>query len=143
MGKSIENLIVLLVDDEQFIRQLVGRLLRDVGVKEVMTATDGEEAVKKLNTYGGRVDLVILDLEMPNKNGFQVVQEVRNGAVGVDPQLPIIILTGHGQEDAVRSAVKLGVHGFLVKPMSRDALEKRMKIALESGPIDSSRLENP
>lgn len=143
MSKPIQDLHVLLVDDEQFIRQLVGRLLRDVGVKEVMFAADGVEAVTKINTYAGRIDLVILDLEMPNKNGFQVVQEVRSGAVGINPELPIIILTGHGQEEAVKSAVKLGIHGFLVKPMSRDALEKRIKIALESGQIDASRLENP
>lgn len=142
MTKVIEDLIVLLVDDEQFIRQLVGRLLRDIGVKEVMFAADGAEAVTKLNTYGGRVDLVILDLEMPNKNGFQVVQEIRTGSVNVDSGLPVIILTGHGQEEAVKSAVKLGVHGFLVKPMSRDALEKRMKIALSSGPIGPGKLEN-
>ncbi|HEY9080290.1 response regulator [Magnetovibrio sp.] len=141
MVQSLENLVVLLVDDEQFIRQLVARLLRDMGVREVMTAEDGEDAVKKLNTYAGRIGLVILDLEMPNKNGFQVIQEVRRGTLNIDPNLPIIILTGHGQQGAVKSAVKLGVHGFLVKPMSRDALEKRIKVALSSGPIDPARLE--
>ncbi|MFC1673855.1 response regulator [Pseudomonadota bacterium] len=141
MSAFFENLKILLVDDEQFIRQLVARLLRDIGVKEVMMASDGEEAVKKLGTYAGRIDLVILDLEMPNKNGFKVVQEIRDGSVGVNPELPVVILTGHGQQDAVKLAVDLGVHGFMVKPMSKDVLEKRIKIALSSGPIDPSVLE--
>lgn len=141
MAKTIESLVVLLVDDEQFIRQLVGRILRDIGVQEVMTAADGEEAAKKLDTYGGRVDMVITDLDMPHKNGFQLVQEIRNKALNVDENIPVIILTGHGQQESVTTAVNIGIHGFVVKPMSRQALEKRMINALNSGPIDPTRLE--
>ena len=135
MAAIFDKLTILLVDDEQFIRQLVGRLLRDLGVKTVVVANDGVEALTKLSTSGGRIDLMILDLEMPNMNGFQVVQKVRSGEANVSAELPIIILTGHGQEDAVKAAVNLGVHGFMVKPMSRDTLEKRIKIALSSGTI--------
>lgn len=140
MSTIYDNLTILLVDDEQFIRQLVARLLRDMGVKTVVMANDGDEAIKKLVTSGGRVDLMILDLEMPNMNGFEVVKQVRSGDVNVAKDLPIIILTGHGQEDAVKAAVKLGVHGFLVKPMSRDALEKSINVALKSGTIDPNLL---
>lgn len=140
MSTIYDKLTILLVDDEQFIRQLVARLLRDMGVKTVVMANDGDEALKKLVTSGGRVDLMILDLEMPNMNGFEVVKQVRSGDVNVAKDLPIIILTGHGQEDAVKAAVTLGVHGFLVKPMSRDALEKSINVALKSGTIDPNIL---
>ena len=136
MSSDFDKLNILLVDDEQFIRQLVARLLRDMGVRDVMVASDGEDALKKLSTYGERIDLMILDLEMPNMNGFQVVKEVRSGAAHVNPELPIIILTGHGQEDAVKTALALGVHGFVVKPMSRDTLDKRIRVAMSSGMID-------
>lgn len=141
MTAIFENLKVLLVDDEQFIRQLVGRLLRDIGVKEVTMADDGLDAVNKLSTFAGRIDLIILDLEMPNMNGFQLVKKVRAGETQAPADMPIIILTGHGQQDAVQAAINLGVHGYLVKPMSKDALEKRIKIALSSGTIDPKILE--
>lgn len=141
MDANFANLKILLVDDEQFIRQLVARLLRDMGVQEVTLASDGQDAMEKLATYAGRIDLVILDLEMPNMNGFQLVQKVRNGEAHVDADMPIIILTGHGQQEAVQAAINLGVHGYLVKPMSKDALEKRIKMALSSGTIDPSILE--
>ena len=141
MDANFDNLNILLVDDEQFIRQLVARLLRDMGVKEVTLASDGKDALEKLSTYGGRIDLIILDLEMPNMNGFQLVQKIRNGEAHVDADIPIIILTGHGQQEAVKAAVDLGVHGYLVKPMSKDALEKRIQVALSSGTIDPNILE--
>ena len=142
MTKNLNDARILLVDDEHFIRQLVSRLLRDMDVKDVQTADDGEDAVKKLQTYVGRIDLVILDLEMPNMNGFQVTQAIRDGKAGVEPDLPILILTGHGQEDAVKHAVDLGIHGFMVKPMSRDTLEKGIRTALSGNPIDPAKLDN-
>jgi len=142
MDSFFEKLKVLLVDDEQFIRQLVARLLGEIGVKEVFTANDGDEAIKRLTTYAGRIDLVILDLEMPNRNGFQVVRDIRSGNTQINPDLPIIILTGHGQEEAITAAVNLGIHGFLVKPMSKDALIKRIRAALTTGRIDPRILEH-
>jgi len=142
MPKNLNQARVLLVDDEQFIRQLVGRLLRDLGIEEVITADDGVDAVQKLQTHSGRIDLVILDLEMPNMNGFQVVQAIRDGKAGVNVDLPVLILTGHGQEEAVKLAVNLGIHGFMVKPMSKDALEKGIKTALSGSLIDPAKLNN-
>ena len=141
MISPYEKLSILLVDAEQFIRELVARLLREMGVKTVIMAGDGDVAIKKLSAAGGRIDLMILDLEMPKMNGFQVVQKVRQGDNDLKKDMPIIILTGHGQEDAVKKAVNLGVHGFMVKPMSRDVLEKRITQAMSSGPINPKILE--
>lgn len=142
MTVRFDTLNILLVDDEQFIRQLVARLLRDMGVHDVIMAQDGEDALTKLATASGRINLIILDLEMPNMNGFQVVQKVRNGSANVPADLPIIILTGHGKEEAVKAAVSLGVHGYLVKPMSKGDLEKRIIVAMGSGTIDPKILGN-
>ena len=141
MTSPYDKLSILLVDDEQFIRELVARLLREMGVKTVIMASDGEVAIKKLSAAAGRIDLMILDLEMPRMNGFQVVQKVRRGDNDIKKDMPVIILTGHGQEDAVKKAVSLGVHGFMVKPMSRDVLEKRISQAMSSGPINPKILE--
>ncbi len=137
MDLFFKSLNVLLVDDEKFIRNLVARMLRDLDVGEIIVADDGEEAIQKLSTHFGRIDLMILDLEMPRMNGFQVVQKVRKGENGINPELPIIILTGHGQEGAVKAAVNLGIHGFVAKPVSIDALSKKIKRAINFGPIDT------
>ena len=141
MDPFFESMHVLLVDDEQFIRSLVARMLRDLDVGEIIVANDGAEAIEKLSTHSGRIDLMILDLEMPKMNGFQVVQKIRKGEGNINSDLPIIILTGHGQEEAVKAAVDLGIHGFLTKPMSKDALSKKIKRAIDSGPIDPKIIE--
>ena len=83
---------------------------------------------------------MLLDLEMPAMNGFQVVQKIRSGVANINQDLPIIILTGHGQEEAVKAAVDLGIHGFLTKPISKDALAKKIKRAINHGPIDPTVL---
>lgn len=140
MDPYFENLNVLLVDDEQFIRSLVARVLRELGVGEIQVAKNGEEAIEKLSSHTARIDLMLLDLEMPAMNGFQVVQKIRSGEANIDQDLPIIILTGHGQEKAVKAAVGLGIHGFLTKPISKDALAKKIKRAINHGPIDPTVL---
>ena len=142
MVKQMNEACVLLVDDEIFIRKLVGRLLSELNIKEVLTAEDGADAVNKLQTYVDHIDLILLDLEMPNMNGFEVVQAIRNGEAGVNSNLPVLILTGHGQEGAVKHAVNLGIHGFMVKPMSKQTLEKGIKAALSGNAIDPEKLKN-
>lgn len=142
MVKKLEDARILLVDDEHFTRQLVGRLLFDLNIKQVITAIDGADAVEKLQTTVLKIDLILLDLEMPNMNGFEVVQAIRDGKAGKDSDLPVLILTGHGQEEAVKHAVNLGVHGFMVKPMSKLALEKGIKAALSGTLINPEKLKN-
>ncbi|MBF0249751.1 MAG: response regulator [Alphaproteobacteria bacterium] len=134
MDPLFESLRVLVIDDEPFIRQLITRLLRDMPVKEVQIANDGDEGLKKLRVQGDRIDLVILDLEMPTLNGFQVLKALRAGDVG-HSDLPVIILTGHGEQQAIQAAVQLGIHGYVVKPMSGETLAKNIKRALTKGRI--------
>ena len=142
MVKKMNEACVLLVDDERFIRNFVGRLLLDLNIKEVLKAIDGADAVKKLQIHLDHIDLILLDLEMPNMNGFEVVQAIRNGEAGVNSNLPVLILTGHGQEGAVKHAVNLGIHGFIVKPMSKQALENGINAALSGNAIDPEKVNN-
>jgi two-component system OmpR family response regulator len=90
------------------IREMLTLDLRDAGV-QVLTAEDGEEAIAMLET--ARPDMVLLDILMPKKDGFAVLQHLRSA--GAD--MPVVMLTNLGspeQEDACR---KLGVRDFLVK----------------------------
>lgn len=137
----LENINILVIDDEAFMRSLITRLLRELGVPEVLTASDGKEGLDKLAHGGGHVDLVICDLEMPNMDGFEFVAALRADKALPRSDVPVLILTGHSDAEYVHKAVELGIHGFLVKPVSREALTSRIEVALKSPAIDPSRLK--
>lgn len=104
---------VLIVDDEPNIVLSVEFLMQREG-HEVMTASDGQEATELLAT--ARPDLMILDVMMPRKNGFEVCAEVR-----ADPELsgmPILMLTAKGREAEMKKGISLGADAYITKPFS-------------------------
>ncbi len=116
---------ILVVDDEKNIREGLGKVLELDGYK-VLLACDGKEAVQTLNR--GDIDLVITDLKMPNLSGEEVLQK----ATTMSPNLPVIILTGHGTiENAVR-AMKNGAYDYLTKPVNMDRLSLLVQRALSA-----------
>ncbi|MCW8834989.1 MAG: response regulator [Rhodospirillales bacterium] len=133
--KQFENKAVLVIDDEPMMRKLLGGLLHDIGFTNVYEAEDGAEALKRLETSSD-IDVVLCDLEMPIIGGLEFVGMLRSSKAALNPQVPVLIVTGHGLQKNVRDAVNLGIHGFLVKPVSRKALEDRIVRALKSSAID-------
>jgi len=104
---------VLIVDDEPNIVLSVEFLMQREG-HEVITARDGQEAIELLG--GPRPDLMILDVMMPRKNGFEVCEEVR-----ADPALsgmPILMLTAKGREAEMKKGISLGADAYITKPFS-------------------------
>ncbi|MCW9078198.1 MAG: response regulator [Gammaproteobacteria bacterium] len=104
---------VLIVDDEPNIVLSVEFLMRREG-HEVVTASDGQEAIDLLAST--RPDLMILDVMMPRKNGFEVCAEVR-----ADPALsrmPILMLTAKGREAEMKKGISLGADAYITKPFS-------------------------
>lgn len=136
---DFKQLTVMVVDDELFIRNLVARMLRDLGVGEVLVAHDGADALIKLKSESGRLDLVVCDLEMPGMDGFDFVRTLR----GLDNQilagLPVLILTGNAEHENLELAVRLGIHGFIAKPVSLKVLENHIVKALKQPAIDPAR----
>ena len=135
------NLHVLVIDDEEFIRKLIVRLLYEMGVSDLIEAKDGAEALGLVKQMRKKVDIIICDLEMPNMSGLEFVHHLRNDPDVAVPDTPVLILTGHSQEENVQGAVELGIHGFLTKPISKGLLEKRIASALTSSPIDPKVLK--
>ncbi len=129
----MKSLNILVIDDEPFIRNLIARLLRDLGVRKVVEAKDGAEGLNKVSLH---IDLIICDLEMPNMDGFEFVRQLRTLDSIPKPTVPVLILTGHGDENSVRGAIDLGINGYLVKPVSKQALESRISKAVTSPMID-------
>ena len=141
MEKSdFKRLTMMVIDDELFIRNLVARMLRDLGAGEVLMANDGADALMKIAAESGRLNLVICDLEMPGMDGFDFVRTLRGHADRVLARLPVLILTGHAEQENVEMAIKLGIHGFVAKPVSLKVLESRIVKALKDPAIDPVRL---
>jgi len=120
----VTGLRILVVDDSQYMRKLVRNLLINVGVKNVHEASDGIAGLEAIRTI--LPDVVILDWEMPLLSGAELVRIVRSPGVFPIPDVPIIMLSAHGERWRVVEAVKLGVNEYLVKPVSAKALYDRL-----------------
>ena len=124
IADRIQGLCVLVVDDNQYMRKMVRNLLVNCGIKHICEAGDGIAALDTIRTVGP--DVVILDWEMPLLNGPELVRIVRSPGVFPMPDVPIIMLSGHGERWRVVEAVRLGVNEYLVKPVSAKALYDRL-----------------
>jgi YesN/AraC family two-component response regulator len=115
---------VLIVDDEHFMRKVVRTLLMSMGVRTIYEAADGPAGLEAIRTV--MPDIVILDWEMPGLDGAGFVRMVRSPLTFPMPDIPIIMLTGHGERSRVIEAIEIGVNEFLLKPVSSKALRDRM-----------------
>jgi two-component system chemotaxis response regulator CheY len=120
----IHQLTVLVVDDNAFMRGVVRSLLTNLGVRRVVEAGDGIAALDIIRTE--TPDVVILDWEMPLLNGPELVRIVRSPGVFPTPDIPIIMLSAHGERWRVIESVKIGANEFLCKPVSAKALFDRL-----------------
>jgi CheY-like chemotaxis protein len=120
----VQQLSVLLVDDNAFMRKIVRNMLGNIGVKTIYEADDGIAALELIRSV--TPDVIILDWEMPLLNGPELVRIVRSPGVFPMPDIPIIMLTAHGERWRIVESVKLGVNEFLCKPVSAKALHDRL-----------------
>lgn len=128
MSKSQNDLAVLVVDDEKFIRDLVDRLLRTLGFWDITQAGDGSGAIEKLRSRPA--DLIISDINMAPMNGLELIQAVRTGEAATPRNTPIMLLTGVAESEAVGFAFALDVDAFLAKPLERGKFEEILERTL-------------
>jgi len=121
---------VLVVDDDTSVRESLGKVLQDAGYK-VALAADGQEAVEQFE--GGHVDLLLLDIGLPVKNGWDAFERITNKA----PVLPIIIITGQANQHDL--AVAAGVGALMEKPPDVTGLLNTMQELLAE-PIEARLL---
>ena len=118
--------LILFVDDSEPIRDLFGAHLRQQG-HEVVVAGDGLEAQRLLGTRP--FELILTDLEMPRLNGFQLLEHLK-----ADPryrEIPVIVISGHGELDGIAYCIKRGAEDYLPKPCNRTILKARVDACLE------------
>jgi DNA-binding response OmpR family regulator len=121
--------MVLVVDDDCDIRQLVALRLRRHGLN-VQTAANGIEALAMLEI--NRPNLVLLDIMMPGRDGFEVLADMREHGHDV----PVVMLSALSRPSDVSRGLDLGANDYVVKPFSGDDLLERVR-----GFLDTSRLE--
>ena len=116
-----EDIKILLVDDEkQFVDTLAERLAMRGFTARV--AYDGPQA---LTAVEEPTDVIVLDLRMPGMDGFEVLRNVKKS----NPQVQVIILTGHGGDAEEQTAYRMGAYNFLKKPMDIDELLGSIRMA--------------
>lgn len=107
---------VLLVDDEvPFVETMTKRLTKRE--LDVLQAFDGEEAMDALNAHHG-IEVVILDVKMPGKDGIEVLQDIKQA----HPLVEVIMLTGHATVESAIDGMKMGAADYLMKPCDVDIL---------------------
>ncbi|HSP07417.1 MAG TPA: sigma-54 dependent transcriptional regulator [Acidobacteriota bacterium] len=106
---------ILIVDDEKNIRTSLGRFF-DLHGNSVETAENGREALDRVRRMS--IDCILLDLKLPDMEGIQVLEKIRE----VDPYVPVILLTAHGTTGKAVEAMKKGAFDFFEKPADEDRL---------------------
>lgn len=118
MGKK-----VLCIDDSSTIRMLVKKTLEPIGY-EIIEADDGTSGVEASLKFP--IDLFIVDVNMPQMNGFECVEKVKTNSAYA--KTPIVFLTTESSADKKEQGKKLGVSGWMVKPFEPESLVKIVKM---------------
>ena len=124
LEKALEGLVVLIADSNPYTRRLTRMMLTNLGIKSTYESGDGLAALDAIRSVNP--DVLVMDWDMPLMDGREVMRIVRSPGVHPKANLPIIMLTDIGLQSRVTAAIRLGVHEFLVKPISPKTLQQRL-----------------
>ncbi len=117
---------ILVVDDEEILRELMKEILEDLGY-EVLLASDGQEAIELYRKYLAKIDLVIVDMIMPKMGGRETYQELKK----INPKVKTLLASGYSRDAAAQEILDLGVNDFLHKPFSLEEISKKVRKVLD------------
>jgi CheY-like chemotaxis protein len=124
LQKALEGLVVLVADSNPYLCRLTRMMLMNLGVKSIYESIDGIAALDAIRNVNP--DVMIMDWDMPVLNGREIMRIVRSPGDFPKANLPVIMLTDIGLQSRVTTAMRLGVHEFLVKPISPKTLQQRL-----------------
>ena len=122
---------IVIADDDHILLELIKAVLRRELYQVIGEAHNGKDAIAKCGTL--KPDLLLLDINMPNMDGFQVLEEILKLA----PAPIVLMMSGDATMDNVNSAIKKGAVGFLVKPFNAASVLERVGAALKVGHKES------
>lgn len=131
-GTGKEHVKILVVDDEDYMREIVRRALEDASY-QIEEAADGDTAVRMIRQYP--YDVIITDLRLPGVTGEKILQE----ALSIFPETIVIIMTGFGNIQTAVEAIRLGAYDYLPKPFQLDEMVMRVEKGLAERQL---RMEN-
>jgi two-component system chemotaxis response regulator CheY len=122
---------VLVVDDFATMRRVVRNLLTELGYKSMREAQDGSEAKVMLEQHN--FDLVVLDWNMPNTPGIEVLRWVRGHETLSN--LPVLMVTAEATREQILEAAELGVNAYILKPFTASTLKKKLDFIFQKNPV--------
>lgn len=120
-----EQARLLVVDDEESVRNLLQRILEGAGY-QVTTAADGKEALYKVSL--GEAEIVLMDIHMPGMSGIEVLHKISADS----PDCCVIMVTAVTDVDTAVEALKIGAYDYITKPFDRDDVVQKVLKAIES-----------
>lgn len=113
---DLRPLTVLIIDDNAPMREIIGTILKSLGVRKILNASDGVAALKAVTEHD--IDIIFTDLMMQPIDGLAFIRWVRTSPASSNPYVPIIMITGHATRDSLDEARMAGVTEFLAKPLT-------------------------
>lgn len=117
---------VMIVDDSLFVTKQISQILTSEGFDVVSTVTDGQEAVDKYKELYPNIDLVTMDITMPNMDGVTALQHIRE----YDENAVVVMISALGKQDLVKKSLMLGARNYIVKPLDRKKVLERILMSL-------------
>jgi two-component system phosphate regulon response regulator PhoB len=131
------DLRILVVDDEEDNVEVLSHFLEAEGYR-VDQAYDGEQALEAVARHNNEVDLILLDIQMPNKDGYEVVKQLRSRAE--TEHIPVIFLSAKTEEEDQVKGLVMGADTYLSKPVPPSVVLANVKAVLRRSGIEESRI---
>ena len=123
-----KNKTILVVDDNKLVRKIISKYLDDLDFKEVSFAVNATEAMTFLKH--NQIDLLLCDIHMPVVSGLTLLKTIRNTAPLKN--LPVLVISSENGLQYVKTALALGISGYLVKPIQQADLQKKIAAVFET-----------
>ena len=121
---------LLIVDDSSVMRKII-KAVADMLQMETIEAGDGIEALEKLEEASEEIGLVLLDWNMPEMSGYDVLVKIKSS--DIYGKIPVMMVTTEGQQSSIIAAVRAGADNYLVKPFTVEELENKIVECLGEG----------
>jgi len=127
---ALDAISVLVVEDNRFMRSILVNVIKGLGVNHVLEAREGHEALEELRNTP--VDIIVMDWELEGMTGSKLLQTVRSGKRGLNPLIPVVVVSANTIARNVLQARDTGMTEFLAKPVSAAALYARIVSIIEN-----------
>ena len=135
---DLRELRILIVEDNAHFRTLLRTILQHLGVKEIREAPDGQSALRTLDEFPA--DLAVVDWKMDGMDGLECIRRIRRGENSDTRHIPVLMVTGYGEDPMPQQARDAGANDLLVKPISPKSLMKSLyEVLLRPGQFIETR----